>query len=130
VKLVEVRGLAGLLANFKGLQGDIATGLRRVSDRAGRDTVKLARQFVPKDTHRTKNAITYTLSEAGYTVHIFVDPEPFAADGEPYYPPYVERGTSVSPAQPFMFPAWEAIRPHYQKDVQNVILEACRKRSI
>lgn len=130
MKLVEVRGQSALSANFHRLNRNIASELRAVSDRAGRDTVKLARQLVPKDTRRTERAITYTLSEAGYTVHIFVDPEPYAEDGVTYYPPFVERGTSRSPAQPFMFPAWEAIRPHYQQDVREAIIDSCQDVAI
>lgn len=122
-----VRGIAGMATNFYGTRREVRKQIRLVNVRHGRNIRAIARQLVPKLSGLTESSITDRVSPEGLAVEVFCDPAVYDAAGEPYYPPDVEFGTYKSPAQPFLFPAWEADRPHYLADVSRVVKSAHRK---
>ena len=125
---LTVEGREGIVANLYAFNERAGRVIRAVNRRAARQTESLARQLAPEDTGRLKRSLTHALSPDELAFEVFPDPEVFAAEGQPYYPVYVEFGTSVSPAQPFLFPAFEAIRPHYRKDISAALRRAIRER--
>jgi HK97 gp10 family phage protein len=110
----------------RGLAPAIERGLERASVRG----VALARQRVPVDTsalqrtirsegpERQGDAVTYTIL-AG-------DPSATRPnDGQPVtYAPFIEWGTSRSPAQPFMTPMARELRP--EQDVRDEVARAIK----
>lgn len=112
---LEVRGITGLVANLHAFERGVGENVRAAVRRAGEDVEDLAKQLVPVDTGRLRSSIRTTYSDGGLTFRTLSDVE---------YAPFVEFGTSRSPAQPFLFPAFEAIRPHFQADVSAAIRSA------
>lgn len=121
---IEVRGLTGFVANLHAYERNVGAAVRAAVRRAGADVEDLAKQLAPVDTGRLRSSIRTEYSEGGLTFRTISDPAAFPSGR--YYAPFVEFGTSRSPAQPFLFPAFEAIRPHFQADIREAIREASR----
>lgn len=123
---LQVEGLEGLVANLYASNQRAGRFIRATNRRSARQIENLARDLAPEDTGRLKRSMTHELSPDELVFTVFPDPAMYAAEGEPYYPPYVEFGTWKSPAQPFLFPAFEAIRPHYRRDISAAVKRALR----
>lgn len=115
---IEVRGITGFVANLHAYSRSVGTAVRAAVRQGGEDVEDLARQLAPVDTGRLRASIRTEYSEGGLTFRTGCEPAAFPGT---YYPPFVEFGTSVSPAQPFLFPAFEAVRPHFVEDVKAAI---------
>jgi len=118
---LEVRGLTGLIANVKAFDAAVQREVKTAVRRGAEETVDLAQQLAPYDKGFMHDHIRAEFSEGGYTYRVGLYAEDFAAAGLPFYPVFVEHGTSVSPAQPFLFPAYEAIRPNVEQDVGDAL---------
>lgn len=124
---LEVKGIEGLVANLYASNERVGRHIRAVNRRAARQIEQLAKDFAPVDTGRLKGSITHELSPDDLVFRVYPDPAVFAEDGEPYYAPYVEFGTAISPAQPYLHPAYEALRPHYVGDIRKAVRQAIRE---
>lgn len=123
---LQVRGASGIAANFRKRGQALDAVLTDASERWSDATAVVARQLVPVDTGRTQRAITPEVSEQGRTWTVYVDELPYDADGVAYYAPFVELGTSVSPAQPFLGPAFRSSEAGYRADVRRALQQAMR----
>jgi len=103
---LEVRNVSAVVANLYSYDDIAQGGFRRAVKQAGQFNRDLARSNVAVRTGRTRNAIKTTYSEGGLSWRTFVDPAPFEADSEPYYPPFLEFGTEHMEADPFFFSAF------------------------
>lgn len=124
---VRVSGVTGLIANIYAADREVTRAVQRATKRAADDVEALAKQLAPVDTGRLKRSITKRVSPGGLTFEVFPDPAVFAGDNVQDYSPFVEFGTIHSPAQPFLFPAMEAIAPHYRRDVSDAVRRALRR---
>lgn len=118
---LEVRGITGLIANVRAFDRIAQREIKSAVAQGMEETVDLTQQLCAYDTGFMHDHVRGELSEGGYTYKVGWKEEDFTAAGHPFYPPYVELGTSVSPAQPALFPAHEAMRPHVQEDVGNAL---------
>jgi HK97 gp10 family phage protein len=109
---LEVRGLTGFVANLHAFDRAVGKRVRDAVRDAGKDVESLAKQLAPVDTGALRASIRTEYSEGGLT---------FRTGSDLDYAPFVEFGTAVSPAQPFLFPAFEAIRPHFLQDVREAV---------
>lgn len=95
--------------------GAIAAGLRpqlsQVVDKTGFDLEAREKELAAVDTGFMRNSIQY--EKTG-------DLSGVVAVGAEYAP-YVNYGTSRSPAQPFVEPAVDAVRPGFEAAVKQVI---------
>ena len=114
---VEVRGTTGLIANVRAFDALAQREIKAAVRQGAEETVDLAQQLAPYDTGFMHDHIRSLLSPEGLTFTAGCFAEDFAAVGLPFYPPFVEHGTSKSPAQPFLFPAFEEIRGNIERDI-------------
>jgi HK97 gp10 family phage protein len=114
---LEVRGATGLIANVRAFDRDCGMEIREAVARGGRETKELTQQFCPVDTGFMRDHVRDDYSPDGLTFTVGWKAEEFAAAGLPFYPPYVELGTSLMDAQPSLNPAFETMMPHIQTDV-------------
>lgn len=121
IKKLSVRGARGMAANFYARIPRIRAECKRETKTHGRAVMNLATQLAPRDTGLLQDSITVEFSDSGLAYEVFSDPEEFASRGEPYYAGYVEHGTSVSPAQPFLGPAHAALEPMYATNIGKAI---------
>jgi hypothetical protein len=117
----EVRGLSGIIANTRAFDADAQREIRGAVKRGAEETVDLTQQFCAYDTGFMHDHVGYELSPEGLTYKVGWKAEDFAAAGKEFYPPYVELGTSTSPAQPALFPAHEIMRPIVQQDIGDAV---------
>lgn len=85
---------AGLQRAVRGLEHDSEDALTRTAIRV----VNAARELCPVDTGRLRSSVTFVPGRDG--IGFYVDVGTNVA-----YAPFVEFGTSTSPAQPFLRPA-------------------------
>lgn len=69
-----------------------------------------AKRLCPVDTGNLRSTIRTELEEFAGAVVVGAD-----------YAAFVELGTHDSPAQPYLFPAWEMYREAFIRDLQNVL---------
>jgi hypothetical protein len=126
---LEVRGITGLIANVRAFDADCGREIRGAMRRGARDTKELTQQLCAVDTGFMRDHVRCELSpdELAYTVGW--NPEDFAAAGLPFYPVWVELGSSLSPAQPALFPAHETMQPHVQADVGDALRRSIARAS-
>lgn len=93
---------------LRALPAAVGTGLRR----GGAFTVDLARQLVPKDTTSLERTIRQqNVSDLEIIIKAGDPTATRPTDGQPVsYAAMVELGTPNSPAQPFLLPAFRAIK--------------------
>jgi HK97 gp10 family phage protein len=118
---MQVRGIEGLVANLRAGDKQMQIEVRRAVKKGAREVRGIARALAPKDTGFMAANIEEIISPSGLAFSVGCDAAVFAAAGLPFYPPYVEFGTSQSPAQPFLFPAFEAMQPHISKDMGDAL---------
>lgn len=126
MKRVEIRGMQGMIINFRKVSADTRKRVQKVTRLARNDTVKLARQLVPKDTRRMMRSITGDITSSGLTFVVYYDPQVFENEGQPYYPVYVEFGTSLQAAQPTLEPSFNEMKPIYLRDIKAAMRRATR----
>ena len=117
----EVRGVTGLIANVRAFDRIAVAEIGDAMERAAKDTRDLGRQLCAVDTGFMREHLDYELTPERRAYTVGWKPEDFAEAGLPFYPIWVELGTSNSPAQPSLFPAHETMQPHVQADVGEAI---------
>lgn len=127
---LQVEGRAAVVANIYATQERVGNHLRRVNERAARQTRDLARQLAPKNTYNLQESLTYALSPGGLVFDVFHDPSFFP--DEPYHV-FQELGFTHHLSGDFvqnahLFPAWESMRPVYHADVSRAARYAIEHR--
>lgn len=129
VPKLTVVGAKGAIANIYSARQDLVAEIRHATIKAGNDTRLLAFQLAPKDTWFMANHIRVEFTPQQRGFEVFLEPAEFFAAGHEYYPPFVEFGTSISAAQPFLLPAYTVMAPHYAADISKAIKRALRYRA-
>lgn len=126
IRTTNVRGIEGIVANLHRVDKRMKRELARTTTRNSAETVRLAKSVCPVDTTRMRESITAQVSPRGYTFEVFYDPVPFINDGVPYYPFWVELGTSRMAARPTLRWAYDIQGPIYKQDVAKVLRKVTR----
>lgn len=127
IRVIGIRNAAGLVANFQGAQEEIAEAVRRVIRKNARVHRDTARSIAPIRTGRLRRSITFELSEGGLVYRVFPDPEVFTAEGQPYYPVFVELGTVKMAARPYLLPSMRLMEPIVREDVKRAVTRAAQR---
>lgn len=102
----RVRDEAGTIANFRAQDGILQRAARRRVREAGRVWLEIVRRTVAVDTGRMRRLVKVVYSQSGLVFEGGWLASEFEAEGEEFYPPYVEVGTFRQRAQPSIVPAW------------------------
>ena len=129
---VKVEGVQQAIDNFARYRDGAHKGIHHAQVTAALATTTLAKRLCPVDTGRLRSSIRPRFSLLDLEADVYTDVS---------YAPYVEFGTgqrgaeSAPPdspggydptwpgqyAQPFLWPAWEAVRPYYIADCVAVL---------
>ena len=112
---VSIRGLSEAKLKVGGLPTKLERGSAAAVADVVEETTTSAKRNAPVDTRALQNSIKGEVSGTTGTVTTGVD-----------YAPYVEYGTSRSPAQPFMRPAAEEARNRFKRIATNEVRKAAR----
>lgn len=124
---IKIEGVEEAIRSFARYQDGAHQAIHRAQVKAATATTTLAKRLCPVDTGRLRSSIRPRFSLIDLEAEVYTDVS---------YAPYVEFGTGErgaefpppdSPggydldwpgqyAQPFLWPAWEAIRPYYIAD--------------
>jgi HK97 gp10 family phage protein len=128
IKSVTVRGDKAIIANIQAFDHDTRERFRVVTRKHGQLIRDRVVQIAPKKTgYLARNTrVRYSPDEMSFTVGWH--PEDFVPHGLPFYPPYVEFGTSRQAAQPSLRPAYEWGSRRYAQGIRESIRYAMQKR--
>lgn len=131
---IKVTGIKNALKAFESYKDSKTKDLEKATQKATVDVARKAKQNAPVDTGRLRSSIHRTSNKLNGVVFTNVE-----------YAPYIEFGTGSMvdvpeglenyamqfkgegkrrvnmPAQPFLFPAWEAVRPQYIREVKEIL---------
>lgn len=102
--VVKIEGADGVILKFSRMSAASVGLVGKVVNTAALDTQREARQLCPVDTGRLRASIRPRFYKEGLAADVYTDVD---------YAPFVEFGTSRMGAQPFLFPAFEMVRPRY-----------------
>ncbi len=112
-----IRDEAGLRANFRGYDRQLTTDARRSVRRNAARWLAIVRATVAYDTGRMQRLVKVKLTPSGLVFEGGWDAADFEREGEPFYPPFVELGTSRQAAQPSIEPAWLEVQGRLRLDI-------------
>lgn len=115
--VVTVSGVDEAIAKLERYEVLVRAGIAEAQAAAANDTTTLAKRLCPVDTGRLRSSIRPRISAGDLSAEVYTDVE---------YAGYVEYGTVNMQAEPYLRPAWEAIRPEYIRDVVAVLRAAGR----
>lgn len=100
-------------SNLRALKGRYRAKVERVVAETAVEVASIARQLAPRDTgHLAEESIAVVLTPSTGVARVVAR----TADAEhPEYALHVEFGTANADAQPFMGPAFEAVRPRMRR---------------
>lgn len=124
-----IRDEAGLIANFRAIDPRLQAAARRSVKRAGTRLRDIVHATVAYDTGRMHRLMRVDYSPAGLTFEAGWRAEDFLAEGEPFYPPFVEVGTYIMPAQPSLVPAWLEVQGRLRDDLADDMRRAANRIS-
>lgn len=124
---VTVKNRKGMVANFMKADSQARNATVGSVQKFGEDVRQLTYQLAPKDTWFMANHVEDRYSPAGTVVTVGWWAEDFVSQGLNFYPPFVEYGTTSSPAQPSLGPAYEALSPFFTRDIAREMKNAFRR---
>ena len=151
----RVHGLGNVRRKFVSLQDDAERAAKMVVARSALAIHADAKSMAPVDTGRLRNSIAFAFGsstggrsgvdapEANFDSEMTVTGAEFSAGlgrvsrgaaglsarvgTNLEYAPYIEFGTSNTPAQPFLHPAAEAERDHFLRDLAAAVKVSARR---
>lgn len=125
---LSTRNLKGVVANLFAADRRAQRAITQLVRRYGVATHDLARALCPVDTGFMRSQLRLRMTEQGYGYEVGWDASDFDAAGLPFYPLFVEFGTSRMAARPSLFPAEQAIRPQFTAALRRAVREAVERR--
>ena len=107
---------------------NVTRDIKKLVKQHGEATKGLISFFAPVDTRfmQTHAETRYNKNGLGYESGYYADT--FEAEGQRFYPPYQEFGTSNHGAQPSVAPAYENEAPVFQAAVAEVLRNAAERQ--
>lgn len=118
---LSFRNEAAIAANFRGADQVLVREVKAVVRNAGYLVVDFARALVPIDTSFMHDHVGVVFSPDGRVFEAGWDEADFDAAGLPFYPLYVEFGTSKMAAQPSLYPAYKEVQPIFLADLRDAV---------
>jgi HK97 gp10 family phage protein len=101
--------MSSLRKKIKRLEPEARQGIKDAMTEVADEILAEAKSRVPVDTGTLKKKLTRQVSRDGMSAKVGVRTK--AAKRKAYYGKFIELGTSKMPAQPFLTPAFEVVRP-------------------
>lgn len=116
------------IASLNEFGRSVTRDIKKLVKQHGAATKGLISLFAPVDTRfmQTHAETRYTKDGLGYESGYYADT--FEAEGQRFYPPYQEFGTSKHGAQPSVAPAYEEEAPVFQASVAQVLRNAAERQ--
>lgn len=112
-----VRDLSGLAANFRGVDARLRRDVRRTVARNAGRMLELVHAYVAFDTGRMLRLAKILMTPSGLAFEIGWLAADFYAEGEEFYPPFVEIGTYRQAAQPSVLPAYLEVKGRLSDEI-------------
>lgn len=125
---LSTRNTKGVIANILSADKRAQRAVRRVVREAGLQEYEIAYALCPVDTGFMQDSLRLEFQPEGLGYELGWREEDFTGAGLPFYPVYVEFGTSKMAAQPSLFPARDAVRPVFERSLSRELRAAYRRR--
>lgn len=127
---VTVRGADAIVANLYAFSHRTRENFRVANREAAQEIRDRVVQIAPKDTGYMARTTKFKLSPDELAFSVGWWREDFEPHGLPFYPVFVEHGTSRQRAQPSLGPAYEWGRGMYQAAIRDAVRAAMRSGGI
>lgn len=117
--------MSSLRKKIKRLEPEARQGIKDAMTEVADEILDEAKSRVPVDTGTLKKKLTRQVSRDGMSAKVGVRTK--AAKRKAYYGKFIELGTSKMPAQPFLTPAYEVVRPKAKVKLKKEIDATLRK---
>lgn len=126
---LSVHNARGVVANLYAADKRIKGEVRRSVKMHGELTKELTQFLCAYDTGFMHDHVRTRYSRGGMAWQTGWDDADFAAADLPFYPPYVEFGTSKMAAQPALGPAYRDVDRMFRQDLREKIRGAIQRMS-
>ena len=116
VQFDGMKELTALLSRIP--KHNIPAGVKQAVGTSALNIQRNAKKNCPVDTGALRNSIVADFYSNGMAAEV---------EARMPYAPFIEFGTRYSPAQPFLFPAFDQESPKFQEAVRQVLTDAFRK---
>lgn len=124
---LQVRGTSGIAARFRSTDARLQAEARKIVKEAGEFCRDLTSFLAPRDTGFMADHVVTEYSSDGLEFATGWREDDFTNAGLAFYPPFQEFGTSRSPAQPSLGPAFEETVPRFKRDLSAALRRAARR---
>jgi HK97 gp10 family phage protein len=121
---IQTRNAAGIVANFVAADRTAQDAIRRAVKASGFRVQSSAKRNAPVRSGRLRRLIKLRFSEGKLSYTVGWIEEDFTREGKPFYPLYVEFGTSRMAARPTLFPASQEERPKLASELSTLLRAA------
>lgn len=126
---LKIRNASGVVANLHKydalIRGEIEKEVLDSAEAVKAETQRLC----AFDTGFMHDHVTAYISPGVLSYEVGWSADDFSEAGHPFYPPFLEFGTSRMPAQPALFPAYAAERPVFQRRVREAVRRAIARKA-
>lgn len=112
-----VRNLDALVANFYKADAQAQIEFRAAVQEAGHETRDLTEFLAPKDTWFMSEHVHVHFTPSGLGFDVGWNASDFIEADLAFYPVFQEFGTKHMAAQPSLGPAYEQMRPNFEKNI-------------
>jgi HK97 gp10 family phage protein len=109
------------IVNLRKIDATARTATVAAVRRAGDSLLEIVHATVAYDTGFMHDHVRVVYSPKGYAFEGGWNQDDFDAAGLPFYPPFVEFGTSRMQARPSLLPAYEDVTRHLEADVARLV---------
>lgn len=127
---LTTRNVRATIARIHAADASAQRVIRETVRWGGEETERIVRATVPYDQGFMHDHVRTEYSNDGLRYETGWFAEDFAGAGLPFYPPFVEFGTSRAPAQPSLFPAREEVVPKFQQRLRQRLRAAIRRQRV
>lgn len=124
------KNVAGVIARIYAADPVCQAAIREATQSAGDFCRELTSTLSPRDSGRMARLVRTVYSADKFSFETGWLEQDFAAEGEPFYPPYQEFGTRFMPAQPSLYPAYKATQPYYLDEIRAAVRAAIARMRV
>lgn len=126
---LKVRNASAVIANVHRAVGGVDRELRPVVERVSQYVAAMTYRRAAVDTGFMREHIRRKITQKGLAFSVGWEADDFYGAGHPFYPPYVEFGTSRARAQPALLPSFREGEQMMKQATRDAIRRAIARRA-
>lgn len=121
---LSVRNASAMVANFHAADAQLQEDIRDLVEEYGEATRELTSFLSPYRTGHMSESVRTVYSPSGLAFETGWDADDFIGEGLAFYPYFQEFGTRFMAAQPSLGPAYEEMRPQFERALRERVQQS------